>query len=310
MTKAVDLSALPLQEIGRTTRGTSSFTSAIKEVFLHRELLGLLVRRELKARYKDSSLGFFWSLLRPLALLLVYFVAIGQFLGAARGIPDFGIYVFAGLTIWSLYSEIVSACTSSIVGNSGLIKKVYLPREIFPLAATGSTLVNFAIQLGVLLGIVVLTGRLGLSWNLFYVPISIVIILVWGVALGTFLSAVNVYLRDTQYLVEIGLMLFFWASPIVYAWSYVVDAARQLSMPWIESVYLANPITVAILAFQKGVWLSGSQTVELAGRTVLPQPWPSDLDLRLGVVFVLGLVALWAAQRVFQRLQGNFAQEI
>jgi ABC-2 type transport system permease protein len=84
------------------TSVTGRLWAPIVEIFAHRELLGLLVRRELKARYKDSSLGFLWSLIKPLTMLLIYYVAIGHFLGAARGIPDFAIFVFAGLTIWGL----------------------------------------------------------------------------------------------------------------------------------------------------------------------------------------------------------------
>ena len=305
-----ELEKLPFAEVGRTTASGSGPTAALREVLGHRELLGLLVRRELKARYKDSSLGFAWSLIRPLALLLVYFIAIGQFLGAARGTPDFGIFVFAGLTIWGLYSESVSASTLSILGNAGLIKKVYLPREIFPLAAVGSVLVNFGIQFAVLITAVLVTGRFGLSWNLVYVPVALLLVLIFGIGIGLLLAAVNVYLRDTQYLVEIALMLFFWASPIVYPWSFVVTAAEDLKMPWIESAYLLNPITVAVMAFQKGLWVAGSETSKLNGVTIPPQPWPADLDLRLLVLFVVGLLFIVVAQRVFQRLQGNFAQEL
>src|SRR4051794_24337895 len=93
----------------------------------HRELLSMLTRRELKARYKDSTLGFFWSLLLPLALLLIYSIALGQFLGAARSTPDFAIFISTGLTAWGLFSERVTAGTASIVSNGGLIKKVYFP---------------------------------------------------------------------------------------------------------------------------------------------------------------------------------------
>ncbi|MHB1172989.1 MAG: ABC transporter permease, partial [Lacisediminihabitans sp.] len=99
---------------------------SIRAIWGHRELLGLLVRREIKARYKDSSLGLIWSLLRPLTQLLIYYVAIGKFLNAERSVPDFAIFVFTGLTIWTLFAEVLSGATTSIVANSGLIKKVYL----------------------------------------------------------------------------------------------------------------------------------------------------------------------------------------
>jgi ABC-2 type transport system permease protein len=282
----------------------------VREIFGHRELLDLLVRRELKARYKDSSLGFLWSLIKPLTMLLIYYVAIGQFLGAARGIPDFAIFVFAGLTLWGLYSEIVAIGTKSIVINAPLIRKVYLPREIFPLAATGSALFNFAIQMVVLIGAIVVLGQFPLSWNLLYALVAILIVLLYGVALAILLSALNVYLRDVEYLVEVVLLIFFWASPIVYSWSYVVDAATRSDLPWLEWVYLLNPISDAMLAFQVGLWKAGSEDRVLGDLTVYAQQWPADLDLRLLIVTLVGIVFLWAAQRVFSRLQGNFAQEI
>lgn len=303
------LSSLPFQASSSSSEGAiGGFWGSIREVLAHRELLDLLIRRELKARYKDSSLGFLWSLIKPLTLLLIYYVAIGQFLGAARGIPDFAIFVFAGLTIWGLYSEIVSAGTMSIVSNAGLIKKVYLPREIFPLAATGSALFNFAVQMAVLIVATIVLGQFPVSWNLLYVPVAIGIVLIYGIAFAILLSALNVYLRDIQYLVEVAMLLFFWASPIVYAWSYVVNAVNVPS--WLPAVYLLNPVSNAVLAFQKGMWQAGSETRVIDGVSIPPQPWPADLDLRLAIVAVVGLVLLIICQRVFQKLQGNFAQEI
>lgn len=287
------------------------FARTVIDLFHQRELLSLLVRRELKARYKDSSLGFAWSLIKPFTLLLIYFIAIGQFLGAARVIPDFAIFIFAGLTLWGLFSEIIVGGTSSIVANAGLIKKVYLPREIFPLAASGSAFVNFAIQFGILLVAVVVLGQFPLSWNLLYIPVAVIVASTYAIAIAIILSALNVYLRDIQYLVEVATLVLFWASPIVYSWSFVVATAERLSMPWLEALYLANPVSVTIIAFQRGIWLAGSEErVMDDGTMVAAQPWPIDLDLRLAIVFGVGLVLLVIAQRVFARMQGNFAQEI
>lgn len=314
--RAARLAALPFQSAAPVGGRLTGFFAATRDILHNRELLDLLVRRELKARYKDSSLGLLWSFLRPLTMLLIYFVAIGQFLGAARSIPDFGIFVFTGLTLWGLYNEVITGGTQSILGNAGLIKKVYLPREIFPLAATGSALFNFAIQFIVLMVATAVFGQFPWSWDLLYVPAGIAIVLVYGVALALLLSAWNVYLRDIQYLVEVALMVFFWASPIVYSWSFVEQAAQRSNIPWLTDVYLLNPMSTAILAFQKGLWKAGSESrvmgVDASGAETIvgPQPWPADLDLRILIVFLIGVVLLWVFQRVFARLQGNFAQEI
>lgn len=308
--RAQRLAQLPFQAAAPTGGRFTGFLSSVRQVLSTRELLDLLIRRELKSRYKDSSLGFVWSLIRPLTMLLIYFVAIGQFLGAARGIPEFAIFVFSGLTIWGLYNEIIVSGTQSILANAGLIKKVYLPREIFPLAATGSALFNFVIQFGVLIIATVVLGQFPLSWRILYVFPAIAIVLVYGIALALLLSALNVYLRDIQYLVEVGMLIFFWASPITYAWSYVVDAGTRSGLSWLANVYLLNPVSNAIMAFQRAMWTAGSETRVLGATTISPQPWPADMNLRLLIVFLVGLALLWVSQRVFSRLQGNFAQEI
>jgi len=309
--RAEALSELPFVSSGTLNEGVfKGFVRSVAEIGHRRELLGLLVRRELKSRYKDSSLGFVWSLIKPLTMLLIYFVAIGQFLGAARGIPDFAIFVYSGLTVWGLYSEIVLGGTSSILNNAGLIKKVYLPREIFPLAATGSALFNFVVQFLILVVFTVILGRAPLSWSVFYALGGVIIAVIYGVALALLLSALNVYLRDIQYLVDVALAIFFWASPIVYAWSFVVQAGARTGLDWLSTVYLLNPVSLAVLAFQRGMWISGSHTVVNGATTVAPQPWPADMGLRMLIAALVGLILLAVAQRVFSRLQGNFAQEI
>jgi len=315
--RAARIAALPFERSDLRVRNPfRGWGLAIAEILRRRDLLRLLVKRELKARYKDSSLGFLWTLIRPITMLLIYYVAIGQFLGAARGIPDFAIFVFAGLTLWGLYNEMLVSGTASIISNAGLIKKVYLPREVFPVAAAGSAIVNFLIQFAVLIAAIVVLGQFPVSWNLLYAPVAVAIVLVYGLALGVLLSALNVYLRDIQYLVEVVLLIFFWASPIVYSWSYVVEASVRSGLTWLTDVYLLNPVSTAMLAFQKALWKAGSESrvtgTDGAGADIVvaPQPWPVDLDLRLLVTFVVGLVLLFIAQRVFDRLQGNFAQEI
>ena len=161
--------------------------------------------------------------------LLIYFVVVGQFLGAARGIPDFAIYIFTGLTAMGLFTEIVVGGTGSIVANAGLVKKVYVPREVFPLASVG-------------LGAVQLRraarraarrhrprrGSRPLHWEILYVVPALAA--PGGLRPGVRAAAsalLNVYLRDMQYLVEVGTMLLFWASPIVYSWQMVAIARSR-----------------------------------------------------------------------------------
>lgn len=228
--------------------------------------------------------------------LAIYYVAIGQFLGAQRSIPQFAIFVFAGLTAWALFSETLSLSTRSIIDNAGLIKKVYLPREIFPLAATGSALFNFVVQFGVLLIATIVVGEIPLSLNLVYLPFAILLLLSFAFALGLLFSAINVYFRDMQHLVEVLLILLFWASPIVYSYSLV---HQFLQGNWLEQLYLANPITIGVMAFQRSMWVAGSD-----------QLWPENLVWLVAIATVVSILLIWVSQRIFARLEGNFAQEI
>jgi ABC-2 type transport system permease protein len=296
--RAARLAVEPLREAGPRPGFASGTLSSIRDIAAHRELMGFLVRRELKSRYKDSALGFLWSLIRPLSMLLIYYIALGKFLGAARSIPDFAIFIYTGLTAWTLFAEIVTIGTASIVANAGLIKKVYLPREVFPLSVVGSAIFNFAIQLGILIAATIVVGRFPTGPRWFYFPLSLVVLLVWATALALLLSAVNVYLRDVGYLVEVALMILFWASPIVYSWSLVHK--ELLKYPTLEQLYLLNPVTLAVCGFQQTFWVAGdSQPFEVTA-----------LGERLGIALVIGVVALWLCQRTFARLQANFAQEL
>jgi ABC-2 type transport system permease protein len=268
----------------------------LRDLGSYRELLVLLVRRELKARYKDSVLGFLWSLIRPLAILLVYYVAIGKFLGAERSIPDFAIYIFTGLTAWQFFTEVVSGGTGCIVGNAGLIKKVYLPREVFPLSVVGSALFTLATQFVILTIALVAAGAVPTGSRLLFVPLSLLVLIVYATALALVLSAVNVYLRDVQYLVEIGLTVLFWSTPVVYSWELVRSVVSDGAL---QQLYLANPITAAVMGMQRGLWVAGTD-----------QPFPDGLAARLLIMLGIGLVLLWLAQRLFARLEANFAQEL
>ncbi|MBB5642156.1 ABC transporter permease [Cryobacterium roopkundense] len=289
-------------DAGQPTGFFKGSSRSLVDIWKHRELLSRLVKREIKARYKDSSLGILWSLFRPLVQLLIYYFAIGQILGAARSVPDFAVFVFIGLTMWTLYSEIISGSTTSILGNAGLVKKVYLPREIFPLSSVGSALVNFGIQSIVLLGGIAVLSTFLWSYDLLLAPAAVITILVFGTAVGLLLSALNVYLRDVQHFVEIYLIVFFWVSPIVYPFTFIQN---QLNGNWMEQIYLMNPVTLSIIAAQKALWTGGS-----TGVGDMAQAWPDNLELRLLVAFLCSVVLLWISQRVFSRLQGNFAQEL
>jgi ABC-2 type transport system permease protein len=288
---------LALTAGGPGLRGT---WGSLRAVFAHRELLGLLVRRDIKARYKDSVLGLLWTLINPIVQLCVYYLVMGQILGAARGLDDFAIYVFSGLTIFGLYSETLSAATGSIVNNAGLVKKVYVPREVFPLSSIGSALFTFGVQLLVLIAACFLLGSPPLHWGILYFLPAIALVVVYAGSIGLLFSALNVYLRDVQYLTQIVLMLSLWSAPIVYGWNMVNDVSVRFSLPtWLIEIYTNNPLTLAVLGFHRAFWVAGTSS-----------DYPPDLGIRMIIALLVGLVLFWLCQRAFSKLQGNFAQEL
>ncbi len=291
--RMASLEKQPFEHIGSSGEGSKGFWSQVGLIFQHRSMLMLFVKRDLKSRYKDSALGFFWTLIKPITQLFIYWAVIGQFLGAARNIDDFAIYIFTGLTVYGLFSEIVMGGTGSIIANGGLVKKVYLPRELFPLAAIGSALFNFMIQLVILLLATIALNRVPLTGELIYFFPSLFVIMLFATALALLLSAVNVYLRDVQYLVEVFIMVLMWASPILYSWAMVAERVNS----FVLAIYTNNPVTLAVLGFQRSIWVAGHS-----------QPYPENLMLRLGIAMLVGAICVYLAQRLFARLQGNFAQ--
>jgi ABC-2 type transport system permease protein len=228
-------------------------------------------------------------------LLLIYYLVVGRFLGASRAIENFAIFVYAGLAVWNLFAEIISFGTTSVLVNGGIVKKIQLPRDIFPLSCLGSALFNFGIQLVVVVVVALFSRTFSFGLDIFAAVAAIAIVVVWGTGLAFILAAANVYLRDIQYLVEVVLMFGFWLSPALYSW----DMVRNTLGPALSEVYLLNPVTIAVMGMQKCLWDSGQA-----------YSYPDQLALRLVLALVAGLIVLFIGERCFDRWQRNFAQEI
>ena len=181
------------------------------ELWRARELFVFLVRKEIKVKYKNSVLGFLWSMLNPALTLAVFYVLFTFFL--PNGIPNFVIYMFSAMLVWNLFQTAVLTGTSTIVSNAAIVKKVAFPREILSLASVGSAFMFFLFQSIVLLVFMIAFWHRP-DWSALWLVIpALAAIIVFAAALAVFLSAVNVYLRDTQHLVEVILMAWFWAIP-------------------------------------------------------------------------------------------------
>ena len=276
----------------------------LRQIWTYRELLGNLVRKELKVKYKNSALGFVWSLLNPLLYLIVFYLVFTYFIPAS--IPYFPIFLLAGLLPYNLFSAGLGGGTGSIVGNAGLVGKVWFPREILPLASIGAALVHFALQFLVLAAALVVF-RYQPSWS--YLPLVVAALLTLLLFLGALaitLAAVNVYARDTQHLLELVMLAWFWMSPIVYPYAQV----REKIGDWA----LLNPLAPVIITMQRAIW--GNHSVKIAvGKQLKDVPALPDVSqwwyLRnLGILCAVSVGLVLFAFWVFGRLEDNLAENI
>jgi ABC-2 type transport system permease protein len=272
-------------------------------VWRYRELLMNLVRKELKVKYKNSGLGFAWSMLNPAMYLAVFYVVFQIVLGS--GIPQFAIFLLCGLLAWNLFSISLGGATGSIVSNASLVNKVYFPREILPLSAVGANLVHFFLQALVLL-LALVVARRGVDGDYVWLALPALLVLVLlASALAIFLSCVNVYARDTQHLLELVLLAWFWLTPIVYHWG--LPAQKLTDAGWPSGLLLLNPMTSIVLALQRALY--GSTTFP-DGAPLLPDASPLWYFRNLVIVGAVAVVLLGLALRLFGKLEGNFAEEL
>ncbi len=268
----------------------------LKEIAAHRELMLNLVRLELKAKYKASALGFAWSLLNPAMYLVVFYVAFDVILG--NQIPRFPIYLLSGLLVWNFFTAALNSGTGAVVAGAGLVKKVWFPREILPLASVGAALVHFFLQLTVLL--LALVGlRHPVAWTeLALLPLALLDLILLAAALSLLFSVGNVYLRDMAHFVELALMAWFWVTPIIYPWTQLTKALRGHTV-----IALLNPVTPIVLTFQRAFYGN-------FGNVIPPNLTFGWYFRNLAIVTAGVLILLAIALRVFSRLEGNLAEEL
>lgn len=311
-----DLDSVPV----RVVSADVSVVRRLGDIWRYRGLLAGLVGKELKVKYKNSALGFLWSLLNPAFTLAIYYFVFQIVLGS--GIPDFAIWLMCGLLVYNLFNYATMGATGAVVNNAGIVKQVAFPREILALASVGAGLVFFFIQSTVL---VMALAAFTYVPALHYLPLllpALVALLVLCSALAIFLAAVNVYLRDMQHLIEIVVgAAWFWATPIVYSYQSIAIKFGHHHIPaWL---FLLNPLTDIVLVFQRAIYghpfganaaaaahaLKPGSALQ-AGSQLLPNF--GDWWYLWHVLIVLGVASLLfvAALAVFGRLEGNFAEEL
>lgn len=267
------------------------------DVFRRRYLLSLIVRKEVQIRYRGSVLGWIWSYVKPLVQFAVFYIAIGVFLGMNGRVDYFPIYLLAGITVVTFFNEAFSNSTRSLVDNAALIKKIYLPREVFPVSSVLIAAVNTLPQIIVVLVIAVFFGWSPSLLQVAAVLVALIIVAVLATGLGLFFGSVNVTFRDAQSFVEIITMCAVWASPVMYEWAMVANAVPD----WMFDIYRLNPLTPAVELIHYGIWFP----LDPDGAQVLPNLWTFA-----GIALVVSFALLAAGQFVFRRLEGRFAQDL
>jgi ABC-2 type transport system permease protein len=263
------------------------------------ELLINLVLRELRGRYKRSMLGWSWSLINPLATILIYWVVFSSFLrvqpptGDPSGLTSFVLFLVCGLLPYRFLSESMSGSVESLIGNANLVKKVYFPRELLVIATVGSLVVTFLIELAVFSLVLIATGNMVLPWiPMLLVLVAIVTMFALGVALV--LAPLNVYLRDVKHFVNIALQLFFYSAPIVYPISLVPKQANILGIDLAaRDIYELNPLVSLVDTFRAVLY-------------DLRFPDTGDLLYLTGWALAMIIFGHW----VFGRLDRRLAEEV
>nr|NLD40171.1 ABC transporter permease [Actinomycetales bacterium] len=255
----------------------------LRELYGFRELVWALVVRELKVKYKNSVLGFLWSLLNPVLTMLV-FTFVFSFVFRA-GIKDFPLFFLAGLLPWNSFSLSLNRATTSMIENANLIKKVYFPREVIPFSILITNLINFGLELVVLFVFL-------LAWGYFFLPylpvvlLAVVLLFLFTGGLAMFLSAAAVYFRDLQQLVPLGVMIWFYGTAVIYPLDFIPASVRPI-------LAYGNPMNPLISLFRGSLY--GLQWPE----------WQTVVYCVVAAVavFVLGYV-------LFARLARELAKEV
>lgn len=213
----------------------------LRELWAYRELLYLLAWRDVKVRYKQTVLGVAWAIIQPVFMMAVFTLFFGRLAGVpSDGIP-YPLFAFAGLLPWIFFSNVVTNSGNSLVGNASLITKVYFPRMIIPGAAVGAGLVDFAISF-VLLVVLMMYYRVGISPLILLLPLLIVLITLVALAIGMWLSALNVKYRDVRYALPFIIQFWMFITPVIYPTSFVPERWRWFL--WL------NPLTGVIEGFR------------------------------------------------------------
>ena len=259
-----------------------SLSKKIKEIYNYRHMLKTLIKQDIDGRYKGSVFGFLWSLLNPLLLLVVYSLVFQIIFKA--DIENYPIYLFICLMPWNMFANTIFNGTMCVSNNSSIIKKVYFPREVLPLSVVVSNVIQYCYSFVIVLLALLISG-VGVSWYILLLPLIVLIQAIFSLGIIMILGAVNVYIRDVQYIMTPVMMIWMYATPILYSINMVPE--KYLSL------YMLNPMANLIKAYQ-----------DILYNQVMPN------FQNLGIIFLVSIAVLAVGYKVFNKLQRRFAEEV
>jgi len=274
-------------------------TTGLFGVFQRRYLLGLLVRKELRVRYQGTAIGLAWSYVKPLIRFLTYVLVIGYVIGL-KDLPYYPYHVFSAMIVVTFFTETLGAGTRSVVKNKSLVRKMNVPREMFPVASLLVTTYHAGPQYLIL---IIACAIIGWSFSftaLAAALLSFAILITFSMAVGLAFAALNVWYRDFQNFVETINHLVLWAVPMIYPFALIRDKTNG---NWIEQLYLLNPIAEAVLLSERAFWVPILDESDV-------YVMPDHLFERGLIMLAVCLVLIWAAQRLFTRYEVKFAEHL
>lgn len=256
----------------------------LREVYMHRELLGFLIWRDIKIRYRQTLLGAVWAILQPLMAMIV-FTFIFHRLAGVQGDPQvpYAVFAFAGLSAWTFFSNALSQSSNSLLANQSLVTKVYFPRIFIPLGAIGAMLLDLALSL-ILLALLMLYYHVPMSGHVVLLPLFILGSLLSAAGFGMTLSALNVSFRDVKYAVPFLIQMGIFVTPVIYP-------IHIIPQKWVVLMGL-NPMAGMVLGFRYAVLGS-------------PASWRI-----MGISLAVSVVVFVSGLYIFRRMERQFADVI
>jgi ABC-2 type transport system permease protein len=258
--------------------GKSAMQDLIREIIQYRELIWALALKELRVRYKRSALGFLWSLLNPLLMMIILAVVFSTITRIA--VDRYSVFLISALLPWTFLSQSLAYSAESITTNGELLKKIYLPKSVFPMAAVVSNIINFLLSLIPLVFLlIVLRFPLHLTW--LYLPVPLIALVMFALGCSFLVAAANVFFRDVAHIIQIVLSAWFYLSPIIYSIDFVPEKYRFY--------FRLNPMLYILNGFRDAIY---------GGH--IPSRFSIAISLGSGVV------ALLIGYAYFRRTQDSF----